>query len=239
MATYALSLESGPKRKKTMVHVLELLGCVANGPTTEAALAAAPAEIDRYRRFLAKIGEEIDPAAPIEVRIAEHITEGDWLGNGSPYITFAGELEPVTAAEIEMAIRRLRGMREVLVAWLRALPPESLDVAPAEGGRANRAILLHVLGSTGAYLASALGGAPGFGRIHGAAERGELELAVAFVRATDLAEEHLRATTAAQRAQVRELPAGPRSLRKALRRMLEHEWEHLVELSRRPGGPAL
>jgi len=25
----------------------------------------------------------------------------------------------------------------------------------------------------------------------------------------------------------------------ALRRMLEHGWEHLAELSRRPGGPAL
>jgi hypothetical protein len=30
-----------------------------------------------------------------------------------------------------------------------------------------------------------------------------------------------------------------RTLRKALRRVLEHDWEHLAELSRRPGGPSL
>jgi hypothetical protein len=34
-------------------------------------------------------------------------------------------------------------------------------------------------------------------------------------------------------------PKEIRTLRKALRRMLEHDWEHLVELSRRPGGPKL
>ena len=29
-----------------------------------------------------------------------------------------------------------------------------------------------------------------------------------------------------------------RTLCKALRRILEHDWEHLAELARRPGGPA-
>lgn len=37
MQTYDLHLESAPKRKKPMVHVLELLGCVVVGPTTEEA----------------------------------------------------------------------------------------------------------------------------------------------------------------------------------------------------------
>jgi hypothetical protein len=32
---YDLYLESGPKRKKTMVHVLDLLGCIVHGPTTD------------------------------------------------------------------------------------------------------------------------------------------------------------------------------------------------------------
>jgi hypothetical protein len=239
MTVYDLYLESGPKRKKTMVHVPALLGCMANGPTTEQALAVTPDEIDRYRRFLQRIGEPIDLEAPVETRVAHHITEGQWLGNGSPSVVFPGDLEPVTAAEIDMALRRLQGMRAIVVDWIRAQPPESLDAAPGERGRSARAIHLHVLGATGSYLASALGGAPGFGRIHGAAERGELDLAVAFQRATDLAEEQLRATTPEQWAQIRELPSGPRSLRRALRRMLEHEWEHLVELGRRPGGPNL
>jgi hypothetical protein len=96
-----------------------------------------------------------------------------------------------------------------------------------------------VIGPTGPYLASALGGAPGFGRVAGAAERGEMALADALRLTADLADERVRATTPAERAAVRDLPSGPRTLRRALRRMLEHPWEHLAELSRRPSGPAL
>ncbi len=54
-----------------------------------------------------------------------------------------------------------------------------------------------------------------------------------------MAAERLRATTREERAAVRERPKDVRTLRKALRRMLEHDWEHLAELSRRPGGPRL
>ena len=57
--TYALYLESGPQRRKTMVHALDLLGCVAVGPTTDAALAATPAAIRAYLRFLARHGEPL------------------------------------------------------------------------------------------------------------------------------------------------------------------------------------
>lgn len=65
---YALYLESGPKKRKTMVHVIDLLGCVATGPTTDAALDATPAAIDAYRRFLARHGEPIAAGAPAATR---------------------------------------------------------------------------------------------------------------------------------------------------------------------------
>jgi len=42
VSAYWLYLESGPKHRKTMVHVLDPLGRVAVGPTTEAALDATP-----------------------------------------------------------------------------------------------------------------------------------------------------------------------------------------------------
>ena len=63
---YSLYLESGPRMKTTMVHVPELLGCVANGPTTESALEAAADEIRHYLRFLARHDEEADPNAAFE-----------------------------------------------------------------------------------------------------------------------------------------------------------------------------
>ena len=70
------------------------------------------------------------------------------------------------------------------------------------------------------------------------AERGELPLPEALRRVDEMVAGVVRATTAAQRKAVVRRPAGDvRTLRKALRRALEHDWEHLAELSRRPGGP--
>jgi predicted RNase H-like HicB family nuclease/uncharacterized damage-inducible protein DinB len=239
LTIYALYLESGPRRRKTMVHVLDLLGCVAIGPTTEDALAATPGAIHAYRRFLHRHGEPLDPDAPFETQVVEHVTEGEWLGNGSPYLVFGPDLEPVTDEEIETFLGRFHGLRQELVSWAATQTEAQLDAAPVGGGRTARAVLLHVLGATGGYLAAALGGAPGFSRVHGAAERGELGLAEALRQAEALAVERVRATTPEERVAVRQLPKGPRTLRKALRRMLEHDWEHLAELSRRPGGPPL
>ncbi len=231
--TYSLYLESGPKRRKTMVHALELLGCVATGPTTEAALDATPEAIRAYLRFLARHSEPVTPDAPFETRVVEHITEGDWLGNGSPYITFGPDLEPLTDAEIETCLKRARGLCDELAGWLARHTGAELDAAPPGGGRTARAIALHVLSAEGSYLAAALGGAPGFSRLHTAAERGEIALPDALRQAGEMVAERARAATPEQRAAVRQLPAGPRTFHKAIRRTLEHSWEHLAELERR------
>lgn len=236
---YDLYLESGPHRRKTMVHVPALLGCVANGPTTEEAIAATPAAIEAYRRFLARHGEDVGPDEPFETRIAQHLTEGDWLGNGSPYILFETDFEPLTKDEIERFINRFHGLSEELATWVATQDDAVLDAQPAGGGRAGRRIIQHVLGSPGGYLSAALGSAPGFGKIAGAAERGELSLADALRQVDALAAKRLRATTADDWARVRVRPTSRRTLRQMIRRMLEHHWEHLAELSRRPGGPPL
>ncbi len=239
MTAYKLHLESGPRKRKTMVHVLDLLGCVAVGPTTEEAIRATPDAIRAFLRFLQRHGEQLDPSTRLEVEVEEHVTEGEWLGNGSPYVVFGPDLQPLGDDEIEVYLRHYGWLREALASWAETQSDEELDAKPEDGGRPARAILLHVLGASGAYLASALGGAAGFSRIAGAAERGEIPVAQALRRTVPLAVERVHATTPEERRAVRHLPAGPRTLRKAIRRMLEHDWEHLAELSRRPGGPAL
>jgi hypothetical protein len=70
-----------------------------------------------------------------------------------------------------------------------------------------------------------------------AAEPGDHDPPDALRQSVSLAAKRVRAATPEQRAAVRSLPAGPRTLHKGLRRMLEHGWEHLAELRRRPGGP--
>lgn len=239
MPEYALYLESGPQRRKTMVHVPALLGCIANGATTEEALQATPDAILAYLRFLRRAGEEADPAGPVSTRIAEHVTEGQWLGNGSPYVTYGPDLEPVAAEEMPLLINRLLRLREEIAGWADTLDGAARDATVAGSSRSNRAILLHVLGPTGAYLSPVLGTIAGISRLQTAAERGQVEIAEALRQATSLVVERLRSVTAEERSNVIQRPKEIRTLRKALRRMLEHDWEHLVELSRRPGGPKL
>ncbi|MSQ13636.1 MAG: DinB family protein [Dehalococcoidia bacterium] len=244
MPHYPLYLESGPKRRKTMVHVLDLLGCVATGPTTDAALEATPDTIRAHLRFLRRYNEPADPDAPFTTAVAEHITQGEWLGNGSPYLVFAPDLKPVTDAEIETLLRRFHGLTEELASWAAAQTPKQLDAPPEDGGRTARAILLHVLAPVGGVLSAALGGATGFSRVAGAAERGEMPVVDALRLLDAMAAERVRATTPEERTFVRQRPPPQhpkevRTLRKALRRTLEHYWEHLAELSRRPGGPPL
>jgi predicted RNase H-like HicB family nuclease/uncharacterized damage-inducible protein DinB len=237
---YGLELESGPKRRKTMVHVPELLGCVAVGPTTEAALAATPDAIRAFRRFMAGRGEPLDPEGTIETVVLAHVTKGDWLGNGSPYVIFDSDLEPVTEAELETFLARHRALREALGSWSATRSDEDLDASPGERGRTARAILLHTLGPAGGYIAAALGsGPPGYSALASAAERGTVPLPEAFARSAGLIEARVRAASPEDREAVRERSGTTRTLRKALRRLLEHDWEHLAELSRRPGGPSL
>jgi len=232
-------VETGPKRRKTMVHALDLLGCVAVGNTTDEALAAAPQAIISYRRFLRDSGEQVDASPRFTTRVAQMITEGQWLGNGSPYIVFEHDLKPVTAREIDTFLARLHAIYERVGSWAETQRDTQLD-KPVTGARTNRAVLLHTLGAPGAYFSAALSGAPGFSRIASAAERGELPIAEAFRHVIERSDEVIRATTREQRAAVRERGGGRTyTLRKALRRALEHGWEHLAELSRRPGGPAL
>ena len=238
MAVYDLYVESGPRRRRTMVHVPQILGCVATGPTTEAAMDATPEAIRAFRRLLERSGEPIDDDDVVDLQVVEHLTGGAMLGDGSPYISFACEAGAIPGREIDIAVGRLTAMFGELAAWAGTQPDERLDALPASG-RSAREILLHVMGAQGPALSIALGTARGFGAIHGAARRGERPLPVALMEIASLAAVQLRGTDEGQRRHVRELASGTYTLRKSTRHMLEHAWNHLAELGRRPGGPTL
>ena len=233
MRTYDLYLESGPKRMTTMVHVPELLGCIAVGPTSDEAVAATPDAIRAFLRFMRDYGEKADPDAKFGVRVVEHLAEaGKWLGNGSPYATYGPDLEPVSTKEIETLVGRLRGMREALASWAESRAAKQLDAPPKRGSRTARRILQHVVGGPGGYLSPVVGGVKGFSALHSAAGRGEIAVPDALRRVYVMTAEVLRNTTPEQRSAVIQRSKDVRTLRKALRRMLEHDWEHLAELSR-------
>ncbi len=231
MTDYALYLESGPRRKKTMVHVLDLLGCVATGPTTEAALEATPEAIRAFLDFLHRHGEPVDPEAPFTITVAEHITEGVWLGNGDPSLVFGPDRLPLTPEDGERFIRRLSWMGEDLAALLAGLAPADLEAKPPKG-RPIRQILEHILESEASYMAAfgRLEGLPGPGAIVKRRQGTHLEW-LAVIRAAEFA--RLRALTPAERTEMFIHWKQPRTARKVVRRMLEHQWEHLVEIAAR------
>lgn len=236
MTKYQLYVESGPRHKKTMVHILDLLGCIANGPTTEQALSRTPVAIESYRRFLQRHGEDIDLNDEIETEITEHITEGGWLGNGDPSLVFPPDLLILTAADGELFIQRLEWMWEEVVDLVGGLNEQQLDEKPQPKGRPIRRILEHILESEYAYM-YAFGrpeGLPGSGSIVKKQEGPLLEW-MAHVQSREY--DRLRSLTPEERSEPFIHWKYTRTARKVMRRMLEHRWEHLVELKERLGQP--
>lgn len=234
MTTYKLYLESGPKKKTTMVHVLDLLGCVAKGPTTEEAVARTPEAIRAYLRFLKRHGEVVDTDAELQVDIVEHVTEGQWLGNGDPALVFQRDLEPLTPGEAETFIRHLEWSRVEVMELVGKMTQEQLEAGPQSKGRSIQAMLEHMLDSEYFYL-STLGkieGLPGAGSIV-RKRAGELLDWMSQVRKVEIS--RIRSLREEERARTVEHWKRTWTARKVLRRMLEHEWEHLVELRERLG----
>jgi predicted RNase H-like HicB family nuclease/uncharacterized damage-inducible protein DinB len=232
VTTYRLYLDHGPKRRKTMVHVIDLMGCIANGPTTDEALDRTPEAIRRYARFLADHGESFDPDEPIDVRIAEEVTEGQWLGNG--IAVFGPDRDPLRPREVVPLLARYGWIREATLSLVANLTLEERSKKPPTA-RAIEGILLHVLGADAGYLASGLGSNRDLNRLARRAEAGELDVREALAEGARLFDADIRSATPAQRKAV--IPRGQSigSARRTIRRALEHGWEHLLEIQGRPG----
>jgi hypothetical protein len=225
---YDVLLESGPKRRKTMVHVPKLLGCVVMGPTTDEALDLAPDEIRAFQRFLARHGEDADPKAPIQLRVAQHVTEGDFLGQGGAH--FAWDERTQTGSEIADAAERWGWLRADLLQELEGVTARAMDAKPASGDRALRAIAAHVMGAGGGYLSTSFGGTPELGRLYRRMETGELDPVEGLGEQVPLLAARLDMLADAR---ARKDLARPERVTRGVRRTLEHEWEHLREIRRR------
>ncbi len=238
MKTYDLYVETGPQHKNTMVHVFDLFGCVATGRTMDEAIEGANAVIPAYLRLLKRCGENVDPKQPWKARIAQVLeVPGKYVGMDSSAVTFDPDLKPVTPRDIETWLGRYHGMSGLLVGWIASQSDKQLEVVPESGGRSARKVITHCYDGHG-YLSPVIGeirGIPTNLRI----ERGEVTLTEAIRRAEEIITERVRAATPEQRRAVIRWDSRVRTLRKSFRRLLEHYWEHLAELSRRPGGPKL
>lgn len=226
MITYDLYLESGPKMRTTMVHVPALAGCSARRPTTDGALEATPEAIRSFLRFLARHGARVDPDAAFRTRIRQHITQGMWLGNGAAFLQ--ADLEPLSPRDADQGLQRLGWLHADLRTLVEGLAPKQLDAQP-KNGRPLRRIVQHVVGAEGGYLR----GVTGASRLSREVDEGRAEACDALDRLLEMERARLRAMTAAERAAVVQRGQSRWTARSALRRMIEHAWEHYAEIATR------
>ena len=233
--SYSLYLESGPKRRKTMVHVLDLPGCIAQGATTDAAMAATPGAIRAYLQFLQRHGEVVDPDSIGPTIVAAHVMEGYWLGNGDPTPGFEPDFEALTTGELETGLRHLGWMRSEVLELLDKLPQARLDAGWDGPGRSIRGIVEHVANADATYLRYIVGKVEGLSDALRAVERGPAPIRPALLNLWQLSAARLGALTESERSQP--IPHGQViwTARRGMRRMLEHQWEHLQEMYDRLG----
>ena len=228
---FELYLESGPQRKRSWVYVPGLPGCVAFGPTTEQAIANTPDAIRERIDFLRRHGDDPPDPEPIELQVAEHVVERKFLGFG--WQISASDREPLTEAEVARELRWAEWSREELVAAARAQTIPLTESPPARG-RSAAAILSHVAGSEWSYVSSNLGTLPGYSAAIAAIESAGSEPWAALAAERETLMARLRSMTPEDLARVVEREGRPpQTSRRMLRRMLEHEWEHALELRAR------
>ena len=228
MASYRIVLESGPKRMRTWAHAPALPGCAWNGPTTEETVAAAPKAIRDFLRMLDRHGETVDAGSDITVEVARHVTDNKWVGFG---IELEEDVEPLTRGELEQQLRWAGWMREEMLALLQAVSDEEFTKKPPKG-RPVRQIVEHVFGAEYGYVRR-------FGKIEGvkgpgsveAMERAELMGWIAYVREREI--ERLEAFTDDELSAVERAGSQLKTARAYLRKLLAHQWEHVVELRQR------
>ena len=234
MSEYELYLESGPKMRTTMAHVFGLLGCTASGPTTGEALEAAPEEIRRFLQFLRDHGETVDLRSKITTSVAAHVMEGSWIGYGDPVPGFAPDFGPLTAKERDLYLRRLDWMREDFAELLSGVGAKQLAAKPATG-RALRPIAEHVAGADASYLRATVGPFAELREATKAVERSEVPLTDALRSLWAVTHARLAAMDDDERTRTVQRGEKQWTARRGMRRMLEHQWEHLREVERRLG----
>jgi predicted RNase H-like HicB family nuclease len=236
MIEYRLYVESGPKMKTTMVHVFDLLGCIANGPTTEAALEASTGEIREFLRFLQRHGEKVDPDAPFTTKIAAHVMEGSWIGQGDPAPGFTPDFEPLKPQDEKAYRRRFQWLGEDIVGLVGGITNKELAAKPGKG-RMLRDLVAHVANSEPEYFrASGIGKPAGVKEALKAIEGAEAgDLAPRLAGLWQLLDAQLESITPEIRAAQTQRGEKLWTARRGFRRALEHPWEHLREMQRRRG----
>ncbi len=229
MPDYALYLECGPQQKKTMVHVLELLGCISKGATMQSAMAETPPAIRKFHEFEARHSSQASPIEPITFHVAEHVTKGPWLGYGDPVSGFTPDFAALSSADLHVYLQRLRWMEEDILCTIAEIPLEKRTAIPA-GGRAIHAILVNLAEGHAVFLRNLLGKMEEISLRMRVIRRDPAALPAALKEVWDISAERLAAMDEAERSLHIQHGQVTWTARRAMRRMLEHTWDLYNEM---------
>ena len=227
---FDVCLETGPRHRKTMAHAVTLPGATAVGPTVDDAVEHLAAAIRARIAFLGRHGELFPDPEPLELVVIETDTGGDFLGYGA--VSFAADRVPVRADELRRDLRWLEWSREELVAAAR-VQPGGLAAHPDGKGRSAAEILAHVAGAERSYLNALVGPVEGLATAATAVERSPEHPWEALALERSIVRERLASLADEERSQVVQRGRTAQTARRMLRKMLEHEWEHVLELQAR------
>ena len=238
--TYHVGLTTGTGGVEACVF--DLPGCRTVAPDRQAVLALVPVAIAEHLSWLCGHGEVVRDDSPFKLEVTEEVDVTTLLDVADGEFVFQDDLRPVTEEEMGSAVRRMGFARQDLLKLVGPLPEPVLDwhLPPTAAVRVDdwapevrsiRGIVEHIANADGYYAAN-VGDTP-WPRM-GDAERADL------LGQRQRAIDRLRALTAEERSQLfqRRQPWQKEghehwTVRKALRRFVEHERFHTREIEQR------
>ena len=210
--------------------ILDLPGCFAFGRDEAGSLAALTASLPTYYAWL----RSHDDYMP-EVRGPWQVVPRDVFntrGSGEDEVSafFAPDAQAVDDEELDWGLALLGWAHEDLMRVVRAVPTAGLDAPPPQGGRTLRQILDHV-GQAQLWYVTRLDESP----VPTAIAQLGGETVERLDRVHNACVARLRGASDEQRARVLDHAGERWSMRKVLRRSVQHAREHTAEIQRLTG----
>lgn len=220
-------------------HVIELPGCFSRGASRGEALGSLLREVEVRIAWVRERGL-VCPERSVLTVVEEQEDISELGESGGATAIFRSDLVPINGIALGEALQLMKLSREELLGIVGWLGREVLDAEPIPGKRSIRRDIDHIVNSEEWYVSR-------LGRRYQIVYEGELRKAMGMKRLSSV--ERLRATRLAMmialEAALRDGRQGPFTrraytkypderwtLRKVLRRFLEHEREHLGTINR-------
>ena len=210
-----------------MAHVLEKPGCIWINSDKDRLVSEGPEAIRLYKLWLERNGEPKSNKNYYEKLEIAAVHEIPGFGvSGVNVALFNPDYSPISSEEILRVIRILGYARRELLEIVTSLPVQALDWQPPEGERTLRQNLEHVRDSQGYYLSRLLGKENVESKMSRAQPKGTME-SLNWMQENTIRILLEWPTTLYGGVYQAEKPLENWTPRKMLRRILEHEREHI------------